>query len=308
MSAVATLEQSTDLDRMQALQSQITQSLDDSEVRDVAEKSARLREWLKATKAASDLRIAAVRLECTALRRLALLWEDASERPSGIHASSWKAARGFASLEDDEFERLLDDLTQASSPGTLYRQVRHQFEAAERDRRRAEGLVDFVREVHDEDEYYEEQAARGLRDSATTLIEALDVVGKPFTVASAAVDLGAALTECVPMRDVADWQNDDIQSVLRDVVRDAITHANDDVSDVPRIITYHDQALGFVRVPSSAANLSHLLAMAAFRRKQADEAVAAAAELEGLCDRLAATLEPDEDYSVPLREVAARSR
>lgn len=308
MSVVANIEHVTDLARVSDLRVSISASLNDAEVRDVAGQAGRLREWLKATKAAAALRAAAVQLEATALRRLALLWADAAGRPEGIHAATWKAARAFASLADDEFERLLESVVQSSSPGSLYGQVRAKFEAAERNRRRDEGFVAFVREVKDDDEYYDEMAARNLREAATTVIDALNLDGQAFTVAGAAVDLSAALSENVHMKDVADWENDDIQAVLRDVVRGAISLANDGVEldGIPSILTYHDADLGFVRIPRSAANLSHLLAMASFRRRQAEQAAAAADELEAIGSLLVNRLSPSEDYSVSLAEVARR--
>jgi hypothetical protein len=74
MSELVAAEMPQDAHKINELAQLVDATHELTEAARIAEGAGKLRAWLKIVKAAADARIAAVRLECIALRTLAQLW------------------------------------------------------------------------------------------------------------------------------------------------------------------------------------------------------------------------------------------
>lgn len=245
------------------------------------EMRAELREWMKTHKAAKETRVAATRLECLALRRIAT--SGGSNRLTSHQervSASW-----LAEMSDSEFEEFLDSTESTASPYALYKQAK----AAER-------AVDswFVRrEPRDLDEV----EVIHLATAAETILETIGRDGEPFTVAEAADELFSRVSRMWDGRDVGDEENlaeiagEPLREVIRKVLR--TPSGGDDLElhgrtvRIPAWVTFESKdTINYQRISWDAAQLWHLRQMTEARQKQAGEMQAKANELQYLLDAL----------------------
>lgn len=249
-----------------------------------------LSNWLRIRKTANALRIQAMQIEATALRRLGKAGFLDSLRPIDKTLARW-----FAGMDQDEFDEALQQIAEPESLPTWRMRVLRGKEQAQRQDAaenvlkgnpvspadpsalsdKSEGLFPERRELH---------------DAAVTLLAAVVAQHHPFRIDESALSLAAQLREEV-------W-NDTAGHVL---LARLIGFALDVVSDrspelylrwrvdgaviyVPTAVTYEEDDLGWVRVPWSTASPAQLEAMVAHRTQQANEAAGDAENLRRLAD------------------------
>lgn len=213
-----------------------------------------MRKWVAAQKAATDLRIKAVRLELIALRKVAL--GGLVDKISGA-ATLRASARWLAKLSDEEFATVLSELDGEKTPIALY----------QRQRAEAEAMREALRDKSNDASNYEVWRARHLgrdydfseenrRRSATSILEEIIEVGEPFTVSEAAERLADALGLDIDVRrQTADG--------LREMIRTSIRRGDrsvkvDEWSSLPTVFTVALPSGEYVRVPATSATIANL--------------------------------------------------
>lgn len=244
------------------------------------DKFKHLRDWMKTHRAAKELRIQAVRIECIALRKVGMAGISHKLR------STWerKAADWFASLSDERFRAILDDSANTTSPAS----VMNHYSGEERK------VTDWIsdRRAHVEDEAGNERTFYDLGIAHAVSEVLADVVkdGEPFDVASAASVLYDRLNEESAYHDEqipVELAGEPLREVIRRALRapgpaDRVA-VGDLTLTVPQFVTY--QAAGgdcWQRVPWGSAVLWQLKKMVELRREQAASAERAAERMEAL--------------------------
>jgi len=231
-----------------------------------------LRDLLQAQKAATELRVQAVRLECVALRRVALA--GLAEK---LSASNRSAALWFGEMSEDEFEQAIADCQNATSPIAFMRQMKREkgdylrwFEGGGSDEPEAE-LID-------------------LKHEAKSILHSLSHL-ESFTVAEAADALYDRLKET--------WDDEDLprevagaplREVIRHVLRapepgSSLIRVGDRVFTLPNYVTWQDSG-EWRRVPWERALVKHVRYMAEMKQAQAKEMLEAAEEMTALYEAL----------------------
>jgi hypothetical protein len=230
-----------------------------------------VREWLRVQKAATDLRIRAVRLEMVALRRVASGGLAAKIAGSG---ELRVAAVWLSTLTDEEFDTVLRELDGERTPIGLFRDDRAQREAL------AKSLG------KDQDSQWERRISwdrsradgEHFRRAVSTVLDEVLEVGEPFTVAAAADLLADRLGLEMEVRT-------DTAEGLREMVRSAIRNGGksirvDEFSSMPVIFTVQKDDGEYVRVPASQATIGHLAAHEREIRDRAEATLRRADELQ----------------------------
>lgn len=245
-------------------------------VSDMTEKARLLREVLRLRKASSELRIEATRLECQCLRRLGQLGTK--------EKGHWGAtARAFAAMADAEFDELMASISDVGSPNTIrlrwehkrYEEQRQQryrqsvdsgrtfapYDFTERPDIHVVGVDGFVSAV---ERLLALETPEDLADQVRDLLGDLVAHGEPFTVAEAAAKLAVRLgLEPDALDDYG----------AKELIRE---HIRRDMSEEPgeywpRFVTYHDDEIGWVRVPFNRATVEQIRYMASTRLVQAQQ-------------------------------------
>lgn len=244
---------------------------------DVADKSRQIADWLRVQQASDAARVAATRLECIAVRRVAQLGGVDRLRPIDR-----RAALSFAALSDEEFKVVLDAAPIIGRPNSIFQHLRNKQEEAIREEITGRRVKRVVVDGFPEDPDPVEGRARIAR-AAAELLDGLSLKGCPFTVDSAGRELGERLAEETEDRW---WSSDELRPALREAIREAIRLAppssDDDSGPRPDIVTYYDNQIGWVRIPWHVASIAQLGAMVELRQQQAKAMQSAADQLASL--------------------------
>lgn len=261
---------------------------------DVANKSRQIADWLKVQQASEEARVAATRLECIAVRRVAQLGGVDRLRPVDR-----RAALSFAALSDEEFKVVLDAAPIIGKPNSIFQYLRNKQEETIREeitgRRVKRAIVDGFPEDPDPIEG-QVKIAR----AAAELLDGLSLEGRPFTIDDAGRELGERLAE-----ETEDgwWSSDELRPALREAIREAIRLAppSQDETSGPRpdIVTYYDNQIGWVRIPWQVASIAQLGAMVELRQQQAKAMQGAADQLASLYVGLLDSAEGDLSMKCP---------
>lgn len=135
-----------------------------------------IRDWLRAQKEATELRMKAVRLELVALRKVAL---GGLANKISASAQLRSCAKWLASLTDEEFSNVLVDIDGDRSPIALYRADKAQRDAMRDFMRRGDSPSQWEHRATD-DRY--RRGEGDLRTAATALLSEILEAGEPFTV------------------------------------------------------------------------------------------------------------------------------
>lgn len=244
---------------------------------DAAEQARVLRAVAAVRKMASEVGVAALRVEARALRRLYQIGCRDQEQYNGKTTMHY-AAR-FARLSDLEF----DDALTSSQPGScaaLYYAITTTAKMdAAANTVRAGGVPAI-------NSYPGRDTTERLAAAAALVLQQASAVGDPFTTTEAAEQLLEALDiDRGPLEVTA----------ARDLIREAIRtpQPSEKRGVYPEVITFRAAYEGapWVRVPFGSATAEHLAWMAAYRTRQADEMRAAAESLTKLANEAHAAAE-----------------
>lgn len=240
-----------------------------------------LRDWARVQQEATELRIRAVRLELVALRRVAQGGLD--KKIAGV-AQFRSAARWLATLTDEEFATVLDEIDGQKTPIMLYRDDRAARQAME------EALAS-----HGDSEW--EDSPRGAyatyradkddqhyRRAVTLVLDEVLKHGEPFTVAEAADRLADRLGLESRIREET---SEGLRELVRAAIRGGDRSARVDAwASLPIAFTVQDGDGIYTRVPATSATLGHLLAHEREIRGRAEAALMRADELSEMLNRL----------------------
>jgi hypothetical protein len=231
-----------------------------------------LRDLLKAQKAATDLRIQAVRLECVALRRVAIA--GLAEK---LSASNRSAALWFGEMTDNEFEQTISDCQNATSPISFMRQMQ----------RERGHLGAWFNGGHKE---YVQNEPIDLKLETAAILQSLSDL-ESFTVAEAADALYDQLSLVWDSNDLPrEVAGAPLREVIRQVLRapepgSDLIRIGERVFTLPNYVTWHDSG-EWRRVPWHRALLKHVRYMAEMKQAQARNMADAAEELTALYEAL----------------------
>lgn len=234
-----------------------------------------LRNLLRTRKAAADLRIQAVKIECIALRRIAL-----AGLGSKLDYANRKIATHFAGMSDESFQALMDDCNTQSSPAALLRLLDVEWEGRQRYYRGG-----MEREPLDDLDFEFE---------TVNILETLAAEGA-FTVSEAAGRLYERLRSrqswhgnlhCDLPREFAD---EPLREVVRAVMRGPragdTVYSGDTELSVPHNVTY-ETGSGYVRIPWNKAMLLNYRYMVLMRQRQAQDLADKARAMSTLLEML----------------------
>lgn len=253
-----------------------------------------IREWLKAQKESTNLRVRAVRLELIALRKVA--GGGLSGKIAGAPQLR-AAARWLASLTDAEFDVVLSEVDAEKSPIALYLADKRQRDAMRDALRDDDGQSDWEARTYqgeyDQSPKVEKFRAEQRRRAATILLDELIEDGQPFTVAEAAESLADRLGLGIEARS-------NTAEGLREMVRTAIRKGGrtvpvDEWSVVPAVFTVQRADGAYERVPATRATLGHFYAHVHEIKARASEAMQHAEELHRALSKMAWELAGDGD-------------
>jgi hypothetical protein len=230
-----------------------------------------LRNLLRTRKAAADLRIQAVKIECIALRRIGL-----AGLADKLKYENKKIALQLAEMSEEDFSALMDDCDNQYSPAS------------------------FLRSIDDEKEWRQRyyggrQATYEIRPDLELRFEfrqILEMLEGPFTVQQAADELFLRLEKTyrdqgtkMP-RELADEPlREVVRAVLRSPDPGSAVYIGANEITVPEYVTY-DTTAGWYRVSWREAILADFKSMVALREKQAAEMIAKAESLRLLFDAI----------------------
>lgn len=288
-------------------------SLDD-DIADAVTWAAQVHALAKLRENAAELTLEATRLECIIARRAAQIGRlDCYKKPAWV-----AAAKGFATLTDDEFRTLLEGVVKDRSISTIWSDWDRAARYSARVGRIARGLYgdpvaigssvdDFASIVPPTHEFplVDRGAEDGeyVRETAGELLASLTRYGVPFTTAEDAEKLAQILD--VDIDDVVTRTG--MQVMVREAVATenrggkAVALPDGTTVAIPAVVTIEDTTVnnynGWVRIPWSAAGLDQLGAMCAHRRRQIADMAAAARRLEHLHAALSVISQSDEDFN-----------
>lgn len=250
-----------------------------------ADKMAKLRRWMDIQKESQDIRIAALKLECLALRKIGQVFLDNPYAGIKLPPRLKRSALAFGKLSDREFREMMSDIKHPMAPSTVVLMKAREQEQEDLAKRLRDVLAGDMQRPLNVYEHLD------VRFAAAKLLSELMLDNTPFTVAEAALQLAQRL-EGDPGED-SFWMDEQIQVVLRDIIRRALTEEGAAVRDrpiytngedvqMPRFITYQEEGIGWVRVPWVYASLDQLEAMAKLRRAQVKALDIVASDLEAL--------------------------
>jgi hypothetical protein len=240
-----------------------------------------LRNLMRTRKAAANLRIQAVKIECVALRRIGLAGLEGK-----LPYENKKIAKQFAQMSDEDFEALIADCNNQHSPAAFLRNIEYDWHDRQRYYR---GGGDWP-EIDDDIRFNSE---------VRTILETLGSEG-PFTVAEAAEKLFERIDHYHFEYTGGHLPGEFADEPLREVVRKVLmvpepgstVYARGVEITIPHNVTYHAPS-GYCRIPWRNAMLSNYRAMVEIREKQAAELLAKANAMRVLLDLLDEVLESE---------------
>ena len=265
-----------------------------------------MRKLLKEHKAAKHLRVAAVRLECIALRRIAL----AGLASKLTNHYDRRAAEFFGEMTDEEFAEVLDDSEKTTTPFAVYKHYKGERDEPARwvYERSSDG-------GYPEDRVHEMVAHERHHFAYATqqVLSDLAMGEAPFTVAEAAhkllthieSNMGDHEKEIPP-----EMAGEPLREVVRRVLRapgpSELVYVDGNEVRIPGYVTFHPgDGDTWQRVPWEKATLSQLLNMVATREEQAHQMQRAAGNLRRLYESLAEA--SDGDPAERVNDITAKA-
>jgi len=232
-----------------------------------------LRNLLKVRKASQSLRIEAVRLECVALRKV-----GQANLESKLLSHDRKVATWLAEMNDDDFDKLLDDCANQVSPLSLMRECNNEQRNL---RNHIGGYGDFDPEV-DISEY-------GLEWEAKNLLRSLEQFDS-FTVEEAANALLDRLNDHWNNEIPREFAETPLREVVRGVLRlpepgKGCVFVGDTMTFLPTFVTWQDGS-SWRRIPWKRATIQHFRNMVETRELQAKQLLEKAQEMRRLLDAI----------------------
>ncbi|MDK8171715.1 hypothetical protein QP735_04150 [Curtobacterium citreum] len=250
-----------------------------------------MRDWLKAHKAAKDLRAKATRLEMIALRKVGIAGLSRKLTRYQKNVADW-----LAGMTNEQFNAVLADITGAETPVGLMRKA----DAEEKQMRsRVRSLAILDGQV---DTGYEAYRPYGLNESVKTILEEMSTVGEPFEVADAANALAKrwslANEEEVPEA----LRGEPLREVVRRALRegamggDAYTDAAGERVRAPQFVTYSEAGdSSYVRVPWATASVAQFRFQVGLKMQQANAMYERAMQSQRLLDAIDRQFGDDAD-------------
>lgn len=265
-----------------------------------------MRKLLKEHKAAKHLRVAAVRLECIALRRIAL----AGFTSKLTNHYDRRAAEFFGEMTDEEFAEVLDDSEKTTTPFAVYKHYKGERDEPARwvYERSSDG-------GYPEDRVHEMVAHERHHFAYATqqVLSDLAMGEAPFTVAEAAhkllthieSNMGDHEKEIPP-----EMAGEPLREVVRRVLRapgpSELVYVDGNEVRIPGYVTFHPgDGDTWQRVPWEKATLGQLLNMVATREEQAHQMQRAAGNLRRLYESLAEA--SDGDPAERVNDITAKA-
>lgn len=265
-----------------------------------------MRKLLKEHKAAKHLRVAAVRLECIALRRIAL----AGFASKLTNHYDRRAAEFFGEMTDEEFAEVLDDSEKTTTPFAVYKHYKGERDEPARwvYERSSDG-------GYPEDRVHEMVAHERHHFAYATqqVLSDLAMGEAPFTVAEAAhkllthieSNMGDHEKEIPP-----EMAGEPLREVVRRVLRapgpSELVYVDGNEVRIPGYVTFHPgDGDTWQRVPWVKATLGQLLNMVATREEQAHQMQRAAGNLRRLYESLAEA--SDGDPAERVNDITAKA-
>ena len=240
-----------------------------------------LRNLLRTRKAAANLRIQAVKIECIALRRIGLAGLGAK-----LDTANRRIAKHFSEMSNEDFDALMRDCNNQHSPQSFLRSIDEEWEQRQR---HYAGRVYWEQEPN---------AQIDLRFEFRELLKAISVEG-PFTVAEAAEVLFENLEETYNTFDRSlprEFADEPLREVVRAVLRSPVPGSDVIIDDtcvtVPEFVTY-ETTNGWFRVSWNRALLADFRNMVQHRMKQAEAIFRKASDLALLLSKLDDVLADD---------------
>lgn len=247
-----------------------------------ADKFKDLRNLLKVRKAASALRIEAVRLECVALRRIGL-----ANLENKLPAHERRVAKWFAEMTDDDFEKMLDDSQNEVSPLSLMRECENEQRYVSR---HISGYGDFPPEADIE--------PMDILREAHNILSSLDSFDS-FTVEEAANSLLDRLKDVWGDELPREFAATPLREVVRTVLRlpdagEGMFEIGDTYLSLPTHVTWLDSGV-WRRIPWQRATVAHLRTMVENRELQAEQLARRAAEMRQLLTVIESCVESENE-------------
>jgi hypothetical protein len=247
------------------------------------DKFKELRNLLKVQKAAHNLRVEAVRLECVALRRV-----GQANLHGKLTGHDARVAKWLAEMSDEEFAHVLEDSENDVSPISLMRM-------REREQKTLSSWVVGAGDYDDEAHISED----GLEYEAKNILRSLESF-ESFTVEQAATALLERLQE--------KWEGIELprefaETPLREVVRGVLrmpepgkdlVRVDDMVTFLPSFVTWCDSGV-WRRVPWKRAHVKHFRNMVETRELQARQLLQKAAEMRALLEAVDCAAESESE-------------
>jgi hypothetical protein len=235
------------------------------EAASTASRARLAREYARIHKAAKEIRRAALRLEIYALRRLGEIGAF-----KGLSPEETNAAKEFAALDEPALERALSKWHGDSAVGFKRELVRqHETNGALRRMREwREGRDPNLQPSTDT-----VFALTDFRQAVAVIINNLDFSG-PFEIEAVA---DAVLEEIDPVGDsFFDITRHAVRGFVRDALNAAVAACPDDSIDdatqmgnAPRVVTFHSDEVGWIRIPFALATVSQFEWFVQYREAQA---------------------------------------
>jgi hypothetical protein len=238
-----------------------------------------LRNLLRTRKAAADLRIQAVKIECIALRRIGLAGLE-----SKLDYANRKIALHFAEMTDQSFQSLMDDCNTQSSPAAFLRSLDVEWEERQR-YYRGGSEYEPIPELEFELEAKHVLETLATSDSFTVAEAAERLYERMFGLAeNLGVDLPREFAD-EPLREV-------VRAVMRGPQAGDTVYSGDVELSIPRNVTYETTA-GYVRIPWNKAMLLNYRYMVELRHRQAQELAEKAEGMSALLELLEGVLDSE---------------
>lgn len=238
-----------------------------------------LRNLLRTRKAAADLRIQAVKIECIALRRIGL-----ASLESKLDNANRKIALHFAGMTDETFQALMDDCNTQSSPAAFLRSLDVEWEERKR-YYRGGSEYEPTPELEFELEAREVLVTLAASDSFTVAEAAERLYDRLFGIAyNLGVDFPREFAD-EPLREV-------VRAVMRGPQAGDTVYAGTTELKIPHNVTYQTTA-GYVRIPWNKAMLLNYRYMVGMRQEQARDLAEKAEAMATLLEMLDGVLESE---------------
>lgn len=239
-----------------------------------------IRELSKLREVSHDIAVAALRVECKAMRRLGKLGPAGLKPLKGV---ARKAASDLANLATDEWHQFLRDIFKNCTPQAALRE----FETAQEARRDFDLGTEIGNGRTHDPRSWSNDDNRPLMRAASEIIDFVVGEGEPFTVARAAADLAAYLERYIddPIDRLACHQA--IRLAMREDERANAQRGEETLyTQLPPVVTYFEHEVGWVRLPRERASVEQFRFHVEYRERQGRELLSRAGELRDLLNEI----------------------